>query len=125
MTNHTDVPEVSTSGAADGPATPTPTVPVSMFTIGAAGIPLLPPHRMADVAIPSQQAAFEAEAGEFAEAVTTGALLAMARAEIAELRIEMMMIALRDKLGDDAESFAAEYVFPAIEAAENAAEVAA
>ena len=49
----------------------------------------------------------------------------MARAEIAELRIELMMLALTDKLGDDAESFASEYIFPAIGAAENAAEVAA
>ena len=73
---------------------------------------------------PDSLAELEADADAFAEAVTTGALLAMARAEIAELRIELMMLALRDKLGDDAESFASEFIFPAIEAAENAAEVA-
>jgi hypothetical protein len=54
--------------------------------------------------------------------IEIGAVLSMARAEIVELRVELMMLALRGYIGDDAERFASEYVFPAIEAAENAAE---
>jgi len=120
------VPEVSTSGAVDCSSTPTPNGSAHVFTPPNTNGWQQTPHRMADIAIPDQQVAqFEAEADEFAQSVTVGTLLAMARAEIAELRIELMMLALTDKLGDDAEAFAASFIFPAVEAAERAAEVAA
>jgi hypothetical protein len=77
-----------------------------------------------DIPAVIRDAELEHEADEFAEAVTVRAQLAMALAEVMELRVELMMLALRDKLGDDATGFAAEHLWPLIEAVEKAAEVA-
>jgi hypothetical protein len=139
---HRDAPtigEVSTDASADSPATPTPTVPgiwmrndadgQSAFAISedAASADSPVTAKLIDAFILTEfiRASTERDAERTDALIEIDALLALARAEIAELRIELMMLALRDKLGDDAEHFASEYIFPAIEAAELAAEVAA